>query len=49
MIEDNTIKIKINEYHKLLEDIKAESITLPGEFVFELLIEKLFGPTTNNN
>jgi len=31
----------INEYHKLLEDIKAEKILLPDEFVSELLIEKL--------
>ena len=33
--------IQINEYHKLLEDIKAESIALPIEFMSELLIEKL--------
>ena len=41
MIEDKDINIQINEYHKLLEDIKAENITLPDEFVLELLIEKL--------
>jgi len=41
MIEDKDIKIQINEYHKLLEDIKAENIVLPDEFVSELLIEKL--------
>jgi len=41
MIEGKDIKIQINEYHKLIEDIKTESITLPDEFVFELLIEKL--------
>ena len=41
MIEDKDIKIQINEYHKLLEDIKAENILLPDEFVSELLIEKL--------
>jgi len=41
MIEDKEIKIQINEYHKLLEDIKAESITLSNEFVSELLIKKL--------
>ena len=41
MIEGKDIKIQINEYHKLIEDIKTESITLPNEFVSELLIEKL--------
>jgi len=41
MIEDKDIKIQINEYHKLLEDIKTENIILPDEFVSELLIEKL--------
>jgi len=41
MIEDKDIKIKINEYHKLLGDIKTESIVLPNEFVSKLLIEKL--------
>jgi len=41
MIEDKDIKIQINEYHNLLEDIKVENILLPNEFVSELLIEKL--------
>jgi len=41
MIEDKDINIQINEYHKLLEDIKVENIILPDEFVSELLIEKL--------
>jgi len=41
MTEDKYIKIQINKYHKLLEDIKAESITLPDEFMSELLIIKL--------
>jgi len=41
MIEDKDIKIQINEYHKLLEDIKAENIILLDEFVSELMIEKL--------
>jgi len=31
MIEGKDIKIQINEYHKLIEDIKTESITLPDE------------------
>jgi len=47
MIEDKDIKIQINEYHKLLEDIKAENILLPDEFVSELLIEKLPSSWTN--
>jgi len=33
MIEDKDINIQINEYHKLLEDIKVENIILPDEFV----------------
>ncbi|XP_014523828.1 uncharacterized protein LOC106780099 [Vigna radiata var. radiata] len=41
MIEDKDIKTQINEYHKLLEDIKAENVLLPDEFVSQLLIEKL--------
>ena len=41
MIEGKDIKIQINEYHKLIEDIKTESIKLPDEFVSELLIKKL--------
>ena len=40
MIKGKDIKIQINEYHKLLEDIKAESIALPDEFVSNFLIEK---------
>jgi len=40
MIKDKDIKIQINEYHKLLEDIKAESIALLYEFMSDLLIEK---------
>jgi len=41
MIEDKDIKIQINKYHKLLEDIKTENIILSNKFVLELLIEKL--------
>ncbi|GMJ12565.1 hypothetical protein like AT4G00980 [Hibiscus trionum] len=41
MTEDVEVKVQINEYHKLLEDLKSENITLPEEFVAELLIEKL--------
>ncbi|XP_050233359.1 uncharacterized protein LOC126681848 [Mercurialis annua] len=41
MAEDKEVIAQINEYHKLLEDLKGESITLPEEFVAEILIEKL--------
>ncbi|GMJ08125.1 hypothetical protein HRI_004481700 [Hibiscus trionum] len=41
MTEDVEVKVKINEYHKLLEDLKSENITFPEEFVARLLIEKL--------
>ena len=47
IIEGKDIKIQINEYHKLLEDIKAENIALLDEFVSELLIEKLPQSWTN--
>ena len=47
MIKDKDIKIQINEYHKLLEDIKAENILLSDEFVSELLIEKLSSSWTD--
>jgi len=47
MIEDKDVKIQINEYHKLLEDIKDESIALLDEFVSELLIEKLLQSLTD--
>ena len=41
MNEEKDIKVQINEYHKLLEDLKTKNISLPDEFVSELLIEKL--------
>ncbi|KAK7287237.1 hypothetical protein RIF29_00393 [Crotalaria pallida] len=41
MLEEKDIKQQINEYHKLLEDLKGENITLPEAFVAGLLIEKL--------
>ena len=41
MKEDKDTKVQINEYHKLLEDLKAKKIVLLEEFVAGLLIEKL--------
>ena len=41
MIEDKDIKVQINKYYKLSEDLKAKSITLLDEFIYELLTEKL--------
>ncbi|MCI74228.1 hypothetical protein A2U01_0095492, partial [Trifolium medium] len=41
MVEDKDITAQINEYHKVLEDLKAENITLPDAFVAGILIEKL--------
>jgi hypothetical protein len=37
--EEKDINDQINEYHKLLEELKAENIPLPDEFVAEILIE----------
>ncbi|KAG5043237.1 hypothetical protein JHK87_007152 [Glycine soja] len=47
MNEEKYIKIQINEYHRLLEDLKIENISLPDEFVSELLIEKLLESWTD--
>ena len=41
MNEEKDIKVQINEYHKLLEDLKIENISLLDEFISKLLIEKL--------
>ncbi|KAF7828228.1 Retrovirus-related Pol polyprotein from transposon TNT 1-94 [Senna tora] len=41
MVDDKDIKQQINEYHRLLEELRAEKITLPDEFVAGILIEKL--------
>ncbi|XP_039165345.1 uncharacterized protein LOC120291714 [Eucalyptus grandis] len=47
MSDDKEIKTQINEYHKLVEDLKAENINLQEEFLAGLLIEKL--PESWNN
>ena len=51
MVENKDIKLKIKEYHKLLEKLWAEKIELPEQFVVGLLVEKLpyRGVTANNN
>ena len=41
MTKAKDIKLQINEYHKLLEELRAENINLPDEFVAGVLIEKL--------
>ncbi|XP_075074760.1 uncharacterized protein LOC142162318 [Nicotiana tabacum] len=41
MTEDKDITAQINEYHKLIEDLKSEDISLPEQFVAGMLIEKL--------
>ncbi|XP_017979829.1 PREDICTED: uncharacterized protein LOC108662774 [Theobroma cacao] len=41
MTDEKDIKSQINEYHKLVDDLKAEKINLQEEFVAGLLIEKL--------
>ena len=41
MNKEKDIKVQISEYHKLLEDLKIENISMPDEFDSELLIEKL--------
>lgn len=41
MEDDKEIMVQINEYCKLVEDLKLANITLPEEFIVGLLIEKL--------
>ncbi|XP_027362502.1 uncharacterized protein LOC113870101 [Abrus precatorius] len=41
MNDEKDIKTQINEYNKLLKDMKTEKIILPENFVAGLLIEKL--------
>ena len=41
MVDNKDIKLQINEYHKLIEELRAEKIELPEQFVVGLLIEKL--------
>ncbi|XP_060182941.1 uncharacterized protein LOC132612882 [Lycium barbarum] len=41
MTEDKDVKMQINEFHKLVEDLKSEKIILPEQFVAGMLIEKL--------
>ena len=41
MVDNKNIKLQINEYHKLLEELRVEKIELPELLVAGLLIEKL--------
>ena len=41
MVDNNDIKLQINEFYKLLEELRAKKIKLPKQFVVGLLIEKL--------
>nr|XP_016495334.1 PREDICTED: uncharacterized protein LOC107814434 [Nicotiana tabacum] len=41
MRDDKEMNVKINEYQKLLEDLKAEGMSLPEKFAAGVLIEKL--------
>jgi len=40
MKEDKEIKVQINEYHQLLEELEAENIILPDVFAVGALVEK---------
>jgi hypothetical protein len=39
MSKEKDIKDQINEYHKLIKELKAENIPLSDEFVAGILIE----------
>jgi hypothetical protein len=41
MMDNKDIKIQINEYYRLLDDMKAKNINLSKGLVVEILIEKL--------
>ena len=41
MVDNKDIKLQINEYHKLLEELRVKKIELLEQFVARLLIEKL--------
>jgi hypothetical protein len=41
IVDNKDIKTQINEYHRLLEDMKAENINLLEGFIAEILVEKL--------
>lgn len=41
MSDVKDMKIQINEYQKLLEDLKAEEISLPKKIIDGVSIEKL--------
>ena len=41
MVDNKDIKLQINKYHKLLEELRAGKIELPEQFIAGLLIEKL--------
>ncbi|XP_019237690.1 PREDICTED: uncharacterized protein LOC109217859 [Nicotiana attenuata] len=41
MKDDKEMNVQINEYQKLLEDLKAEGMSLPEKFAAGVLIEKL--------
>ena len=41
IVDDKDIKVQINEYHKLLEDLQVENIILLDEFVANILIKKI--------
>ena len=41
MVDNKDIKLQINEYHKLLKELRTKKIVLDEQFVAGLLIEKL--------
>ena len=41
MVDNKDIKLQINEYHKLVEELRAEKIDLSEQIIVGLLIEKL--------
>ena len=48
MVDKKDIKLQINNYHKLLEELRVEKIELPEQFVLGLLIEKLSDSWSDN-
>lgn len=47
MIDEKDIKVQINKYHKLLEELMVENTNMQDEFVAEALVKKL--PNSQND
>lgn len=47
MTDEKDVKVQVNEFHKLVKDLKLKKIILLEQFVAGILIEKL--PESSND